>query len=1619
MSSSFKRTYYKPTTTGMDVAYTVPSVSSAVILSAIATPTNAEDKTVSVGVAPTGSTDINWISKNVQVYNGSSINLIPDRVALNTGDRIVVNSNTDLMQFVTPAASLVVTSPTSIATNTSGSIIVVGGTDGLAMSSDGGLSFTKVSAVAPVNSGFNLLRYFNSKFIYFVSSATIYTSTDGVTWTANTQGSFSNAVYPTSQVTGNSTRLVGINNGVLYESTNGTTWTTVATNGYPVNMKTNQEININFVYWSSTTGFYACGDNGTVFRCSNTPGSNQWAQVPTGVLDNLYGMFYSSQLYIVGDNGRIISTSTFNETTSTFSSITTPTTESLRAITFNGSYWIACGTNGTILTSTSPSSTWTARTSGVSVTLNAVTSSAPNNALVVGDTGTILYENNTSGATWVSKTSGTSENLNGALWSASMSAYVVVGNTGTVLTANSAATTWTSKTSGTSNHLYSITQSASTFGILIAGAAGTILGIEQRYGLFNFATLKSGTTSNIKSIFSTGTINSYAVYVGSSGLFGMSSQEFTSSPVSVPSYVFTDMVSGTSTKFNYIAMATTGSNLVAVGDTGIIYTSTTTTLNTWTARTSGVSVNLNSVVQNSSGVWVVVGDTGTILTSSDLITWTSRTSSTTNNLNGVCLGPGTPSFVAVGNGGVIRTGDATGVTWTSQTNADTANLRAVAFNSSSTNWVAVGDGGRALLGTTSATTWAVQTSNTSNNLRAINWATTLNYVAVGDSGTIITGVAAGTSWSVRQSGTAENLYTTIINNSNVVGLSPVNSITGAAFGDNGCMITSASPSSFNYTTRKTSITTVLYGCADTGSVTVAVGASGKIYTISVVNGGFQESYVLRPTDIPSISSSTNFAVAAGPFSTMYTSGLTSSTNRWNTLFPTASVPESQFRKAIFNGTSWMFVGTSGSVMTLSSNAQTGTPTFIATQTGTNFRSGIWSTTNTQHILVGDEGGIFTSTNATNLMTITKRTSGTTQDLNDIATRSSLYVVVGNGGTILTSTNSGVTWTSQTSGTSENLLGISYNSTLDIFIAVGTNGTILTGNTTGTTWTARTSGTTKNLNGVFFANGNVPVAVGDSGTILYSSVASAGATWTSVTPVVDYDLLSGCTLPSSTQNYITGKGYTILDVTTITAPVIRSSYTPICTITSGFQNANNNNKAVFVGTNGMVFYGLGRQGTSMFAPRFSGTYSNLNDITSTAIGNTVFVAAGDNGTIIQCTVVSGPAGQTSWSFINSSTTDNLYGVGTGSTTNCVAVGAGGRIVYGSPAQNSTWTVATSNTSNRLNSVSALSSSWAAVGVSGTIVTATTEAPSSWTVRSSGTTETFNSVRNDATNGSFIAIGNAGTIRTSSNASPATWTVRTSGVTTDLTDIGFLTTASITSVVVGKSGVYLVSTDSINWTQYASGTTNDISVVSLGASNLPVYIDSANAIYGKDTVSSAAVLLSSPKAATSQVSQSNATLISYATPIGTTSYTVYLGLPGKTIASRPQTSTTAVTDITSVGDSGSTTFFVCQTTGNVRYTSDFVTMTDLGVTGLATKTLGNRVIVGSDNVISLPQSTVIASAATTNSVSFGPTLTSSSNYDRYSNTIIGLDSSGNYWKIDDATSAVPRGGLQFVVSTTEIV
>jgi hypothetical protein len=119
----------------------------------------------------------------------------------------------------------------------------------------------------------------------------------------------------------------------------------------------------------------------------------------------------------------------------------------------------------------------------------------------------------------------------------------------------------------------------------------------------------------------------------------------------------------------------------------------------WTTRT----LPTTSVVRQAAygaGVWVMVGDAGTIITTTDFESFTPQTSGTTSALLSITFAASI--FVAVGSNGVILT-SANGITWTARSSGTTTALRRVKY--SFNTFVAVGNAGT-LVYSTDGITWA-------------------------------------------------------------------------------------------------------------------------------------------------------------------------------------------------------------------------------------------------------------------------------------------------------------------------------------------------------------------------------------------------------------------------------------------------------------------------------------------------------------------------------------------------------------------------------------------------------------------------------------------------------------------------------------------------------------------------------------------------------------------------------------------------------------------------------------------------------------------------------------------------------------------------------------------------
>jgi hypothetical protein len=196
---------------------------------------------------------------------------------------------------------------------------------------------------------------------------------------------------------------------------------------------------------------------------------------------------------------------------------------------------------------------------------------------------------------------------------------------------------------------------------------------------------------------------------------------------------------------------------VVVGNEGIVLSSTNGV--NWTKRSSGTVVALNSVVYANS-LFVVVGENGTVLTSVNGTLWGRRTSGTTAFLYDVIYGGG--KFVAVSDTGAVVTSP-TGTIWTLK-NGTAAGVYGVAYGNG--KFVSVGatydcsffcNYNVATYYSTDALTWsAVVRPGLPVAVSDVAFGNGV-FVAVGDAGTILLS-SSGTAWTQPLTGSSDFLW---------------------------------------------------------------------------------------------------------------------------------------------------------------------------------------------------------------------------------------------------------------------------------------------------------------------------------------------------------------------------------------------------------------------------------------------------------------------------------------------------------------------------------------------------------------------------------------------------------------------------------------------------------------------------------------------------------------------------------------------------------------------------------------------------------------------------------------------------------------------------------------------
>lgn len=263
-----------------------------------------------------------------------------------------------------------------------------------------------------------------------------------------------------------------------------------------------------------------------------------------------------------------------------------------------------------------------------------------------------------------------------------------------------------------------------------------------------------------------------------------------------------------------------------------------------------------------------------------------------------------------------------------------------------------------------------------------------------------------------------------------------------------------------------------------------------------------------------------------------------------------------------------------------------------------------------------------------------------------------------------------TWTALTTGTTTNLISISFAND-NVGWAVGSSGKIINTVNAGSTWTSQTSGTSQVFYSVCALNANTAIAVGDASTI--KRTTDGGTTWNSISAPASADLRGIWFLDSNT-GFITGgpSSFTGVVFKTIDAGLTWTSLSVSIGATYGvfFTDANN----------GYVSDGFGSiikttDGGITWANLTSGTSVLLDYIFFTNM-NTGYIS-GQNGTILKTT----DAGAT-WAPLTIGTSDRLFGIkfldaATGFISGGNVGSTNSGFIYKTMNAGATWTLETTN------------------------------------------------------------------------------------------------------------------------------------------------------------------------------------------------------------------------------------------------------------------------------------------------------------------------------------------------------
>jgi hypothetical protein len=337
--------------------------------------------------------------------------------------------------------------------------------------------------------------------------------------------------------------------------------------------------------------------------------------------------------------------------------------------------------------------------------------------VAVGGGGSVLTSPN--GTNWTLHSAGTSYFLRDVTWAAELQEFVAVGQHGTITTSDDGEN-WDLIESRPDDYFYGVDWSGSL--LMIVGQDGWMLSSPDGEAF----TLRHGPSTDLRDV----------AWSEASGQF-IAVGQLEIILESTDGTTWDTRLSGVDLDLNGVAAVAEDSSLLAVGTQGKVLRSTNGT--DWQLSYAGPQV-VYSDLWVGSEVAVIVGNEGTILYSDDLETWdTIDVKPVLLHLYGVS---GSASqIVALGQSGTILT-STDGASWTAASSPTEEWLYDAAWSGS--EFVAVGNTGT-VLRSVDGLSWSIETLAAPDSLRAVAWVDE-RFVAVGLGGKVWLS-SNGTTWT--------------------------------------------------------------------------------------------------------------------------------------------------------------------------------------------------------------------------------------------------------------------------------------------------------------------------------------------------------------------------------------------------------------------------------------------------------------------------------------------------------------------------------------------------------------------------------------------------------------------------------------------------------------------------------------------------------------------------------------------------------------------------------------------------------------------------------------------------------------------------------------------------------